>query len=637
MNYIYYSISSVRDLLILLCVIDAGFSVERAYKIMQPTSQSSLAVGDIAIPFFANADVQTAAPERPSFYGQSFSKLLRQTLRLPSSVIIASIAINLLGLALPLTVLQVFDRVLKNQSSNTLILLLAGLLLTLVVETFLRLVRNKLMHQVALREGFHLHMSLMGSILHSPRSTTSKLSASTTSIALSAADEMNGFLAGGGRLALLDFPFIFIFLGMIACIGGGIIIIPIILIAGFIARTIWSSEAIKAVLKKQLTLDHERFRYYAECLKGIGTVKSLAIEPQMVRRLEAFLQSSSAVGHELVLKTNRMNASGQLFASLVMISIVSYGGVMAINGSLSLGALAACILIGNRVVQPVMRIIGVWGQLETAKLAQSRYAPLMTLPQLSPAPRNHTPAKIELKNVLLDHDNERALPAALGIQLTVHPAEVVGIIKRDAVQREQLFGLLRGTVSPSRGSVLIDDTNPANIEGDAAQQGIIFIGNSPVIFRGSILDNISMFGCASHVAAISAARALGLEPIIQALPQGYDTRLDDVGGSALSTDILRAICLARAVAVQPRALLLDVRRIPPKDVSTRACTKAIEELRGKTTILIFGKYASEMRGADRAYALQENYLQRISDGKIGNFTEQSRQLIADAFKFDTKT
>jgi ATP-binding cassette subfamily C protein LapB len=605
--------------------------VKRAFKDMLSRVQSRSEASDTAFSFFLNADGQTATPNDISFYKRSFFSLLNQTLRLPASVIIASVAINLLALALPLAVLQVFDRILKNHSTNTLILLLSGLFFFLVIETSLRLLRDKLMYRIALREGFYLQTRLVGRILYSPHSETSKLSPQVTSDAMNAADEMTGFLGGNGRLALLDFPFILIFLGMIACIGGWIVIVPIILIAGFVTWTIRSSEAIKSVLKKQLALDYERFEFYTECLASVATVKSLAVEPQMMRRLETILRSGAVTGHELVLKTNRLNTSGQLFANLIMISIISAGGIMAIGGSLSLGALAACILIANRVVQPVMRIIGVWGQLETAKLAQDRYAFLMRLPQRSSAPKRHDPARIELVDLVLNHDIRQDIPPAPGINLTVEPAEIVGIINRDAVQRAQLVGVIRGTVSPIHGSALIDGNDPATAEEDTAQQGVVLIGNSPVIFRGSILDNLSMFRCVSYASAISTARALGLEPVIQALPQGYDTRLDDIGGSALPTDILRAICIARAVALQPRALILDVRRMPPEDVSTKACSRAIEELRGRATILIFGRYISEMKEARRVFSLQGQRLESILHDNNSNFTEQSRRLIVDTF------
>lgn len=603
---------------------------------MWPMAESHDIAGSIASSDVLNDGFLHTPRAVSLFHAGSFVKLLRHSLRLPASIVIASFSINLLGLALPLIVVQIFDRVLKHQSLNTLTLLLVGLILALIAETILRLARNKLIGHVALQESFYLHMHVAAGFMNAPRAITSKLSPSAASDAMTAVDEMTQFLGGNARLALLDFPFVIIFLGLIAAIGGSIVIVPAFLIALFTGWTIWSSAAIKAVLRKQVKLEHERFTFYTECLKGIATVKSFAVEPQMLRRFETILQSGAPLSHELVLRTNRMAASGQLFASLTMVSVVSIGGIMAIQGTLSIGALAGCTLIANRVVQPVMRIIAVWGQMEATRLAQERYAPLLELPRTASVTKRADAASVELLNVSMGHGSENSVSSQPGIQLTIQPADVIGIISRDFAQRAQLFGLLRGTVRPHSGSVLIDGTDPASAEGDAIQQGVYSLGSAPVIFRGSILDNISMFRCVSYGSAISTARALGLDGVIQALPNGYDTLLDDIGASALPADILQAICVVRAVVMRPRMLLLDVRRIPPDDVSTRACARAIEELRGSTTIIIFGKYISEMKEADRIFALQGWQLHTIAQRTKGSVSERSRQLIADTLDLNPK-
>ncbi len=584
--------------------------------------------------FSDTADPDGARVQPPAPSG-SFARLLLYSFDLPAPVIAASFMINILGLALPLAVLQVFDRVLQNQSYNTMIVLLTGLICAIVVETILRIARNKLISQIALHESFHLQMRAAASLLSTPRIVAAKLPPKTAADALTGVDEMSQFLAGNGRLALLDFPFVLLFLGIIAAIGGYIVVTPIILIIVFTVWTIYSSAAMKAILRSQMQLENERFAYYTECLKGIATVKSLAVEPQMLRRFETILQSGLPLGLDQVLSANRMAASGQLFASLTMISVVSIGGAMVIQGMMSIGALAACTLITNRVVQPVMRIIAVWGQLETARLAQERFMPVINLPQqAASAIEEAGPASVELASLAMGDRETPGSSSSAAINLKIKPGEIIGIISRNFTQRKELFGLLRGTLKPTQGAVLIDGADPSSLDGDAIQQGIYFLSSSPAIFRGSILDNISMFRSISYGTAISTARALGLEPIIQTLPDGFETQLNDIGASALPTDILQAICVVRAVAMKPRMVVFDVRRIPPDDVSTRACTQAINELRGNTTIIILGKNISEMKEADRIFALQGWTLEKIVQRTKKSVSEQSRKLIAERFDLD---
>jgi ATP-binding cassette, subfamily C, bacterial LapB len=535
---------------------------------------------------------------------RSLPSLLASAMHLPPSVIIASLTINMLGLALPLVVLQIFDRVIRYQALNTLTLLIGGLFCVVLAESILRFTRNWLVGEVALLEGFKLHMQGATRILGASRSAAAKLSPESASDAMAAIDEMSQFLSSNGRLALLDFPFVVLFLGLIWAIAGAIVIIPIVLIIAFTLWTVRSSANFKRLLNEQVELERDRFDFYSECLRGISTVKALAIEPQMQRRLEILLQAGAPVNFMLVLRTNRMITAGQLFASLTIVSIVSVGGLMSINGIITIGSVAACLLIANRVTQPVLRIIGVWGQLESARLASERFAPLMALEREAPLRSEATgPAGLELINVAMTGESGGDGPR--GIFLYVRPGDVIGITIPDFNQRAQFLEILRGERRPDRGGVSIDSIDISRPVGEIRAPTPFFVGSRPDIFHGTILDNISMFRRISHAAALETARSLGIEPVIHALPQGYDTRLGDIGAAALPYDILQAICIARATAIRPRILVTDIRRVPPDDISTRACTKAIKALRGVTTVIIIGRHLSEVKDADRIFSLED--------------------------------
>ena len=552
---------------------------------------------------------------------RSLAQLLLKSLHLPPTIIVSSLAINLLGLALPLVVLQVFDRVLQHNALNTLVLLIAGLFWMVAAEMTLRFARNRLIGRAALRECFDLQMQGAVRFLNAPRSAASSMTADRAFDAMTAMDEISRFLSGEGRLALLDLPFILVFLGFIWAIGGAVAVAPLCLIMLFSVWTIWSSASFKRALKTQVALDRDRYAFYAECLKGIAAVKALAIEPQMQRRLERLLQSSVSVNYDLVLRANRIMASGQLFASLTMMSVVTVGGILAIKGAITVGAVAACSLIANRATQPVLRIIGLWGQLEAAQLAHDRFAPLMALPSAPRLPHRPGAAAIQIAGLRLGDLAKGSERKA--IDLKIEPGQVIGILNSEFAQRAELLDLLRGQMRPQSGLVFVDGTDVTGPDGPAVLNDIFFLGSEPVVFRGSILDNISMFHRVTHVAAIAAARRLGLETVIQVLPEGYDTLLGDVGAAALPLDILQAICIARAVVIRPRLLLLDLRRVPPDDVSTRACASAIQELRGDATIILFGESKPEVEDADRIFLLEDWRLEEIESGKAGSAGEKA--------------
>jgi ATP-binding cassette, subfamily C, bacterial LapB len=564
--------------------------------------------------------------------GISIIGLLGHALRVPPTVILSSIVINLLGLVLPLAILQIFDRVLRNQSVNTLALLVIGLLCVIIAETALRFARNHLLHRTALREGFELHMRAVTGFLGAPRSANPKQSAESAFDAMSAVDDVSTFLSGNGRLALLDLPFVVLFLAVIWAIGGPIAIIPIALIVIFLGWTIWSSEAFKRSFKEQARREPERFGFYSECLKGIATIKSLAVEPQMERRLERILQSGADVNYRLVLQANRMISWGQLFASLTMVSIVTVGAILAIDGTMTIGAVAACTLIGNRVTQPVLRIIGVWGQMESARLARERSAQLLSAPaRETKAPPPAGPGAIRLSHVAM---STAAGDETSGIDLDIAPGAVVGIVGSNFTQRAQLLDMLRGRVRPDRGAVMIDGVDLAAPGGEAQLQGVYYLGANPVIFRGTILENIAMFrGGVSQIKAVATARSLGVDAAIQALPDGYETRIGDLEAAPLPLDLMRAIGIVRAVASRPRILLLDQGRLSPDDNSAKANMRTIGALRGSVTILIFAEQLSEVEDAGRILVLRDWRLEEIDPAlRLADARAQQRVLTKEIAK-----
>lgn len=580
-------------------------------------------LGATAVPALGTHEVNGQSQR---YAAKSILHLFADTLRLPSSIILSSFAINVLSLALPLVILQIFDRVIRYQSYNTLFLLIVGLFLVIIAETGLRLARNRLVSDIALKEGYELQMRAGKRLLNMPYSTSARLSPAVAGDAIGAIDEINQFSGGNARLAILDLPFVLLFLGIIWLIGGIIVIVPVMLIAGFAIWTLWSRAAIKPVLLDQMDRQRQRFSFYAECIQGFSTVKSLAVEPQMQRRFERILRDAAPANYALTLQTNRMVSAAQLFASLTLISVITVGAIMAINGILSIGAVAACSLISNRIAQPVLRIIGVWGQLETAKLALERSQAVMNLPQrqadIEPVKQ---PAKVQLNGVAMGDAGQR--DKHHGVNLTVSPGEITGIIIRNHRQRETMARLLLGQTAPDRGKVLIDGVVPSDDSSDAALQGALFVDGHPAIFQGTIAENMSMFGCINPAATIELAQRLGVEPVMQRLPQGYQTMLSDVSATKLPQDILLAIALVRAAAIGPRLLVLDVRRSVPADICANAFDGLIEELRGSTTIIILGRTLTDSITGIRNYTMHDWSMEALgplpkNGNKRGEFREE---------------
>jgi len=583
----------------------------------------------VAMPV-ANRDTRSSSSKSPRHSRpHTLARLLLDALRLPPSIIMSSLAINVLGLALPLVILQVFDRVLRNQSLNTLTLLIGGLLCVIVAEMVLRLARNALLEKVALREGFRRQMGALQHFLSAPRTATAQQTPEKVFDSLSAVDDVNGFFGGSGRLALLDFPFIGLFVGVIWLIGGWLAAIPAALIVIFVVWAIWSNRGFKRALEAHMQREHERFRFYAECLSGIATIKSLAIEPQMERRVERLLRAGAPANYGLVLQANRMIAAGQLFASATMISIVTVGGYLAIQEQLTLGAVAACTLIANRVTQPVLRIIGIWGQMEAARLGRDRAYTITGLPRIPEMESANGPARLELREVAMSEPGSPV--SSTGVNLVLPAGSVSGFACRQFAEQAQFQEILRGEYAPDQGVVLIDDIDMASDEGAALVEQSYLLGSEPSIVRGTILENIAMFRSGvAQIKAVSTARQLGIDPIIQSLPDGYETHLGDQSAASLPRELLRGIDVVRAVAMRPRLLIVKCLRGLDNDIGLVATRRGIEALRGTSTIVMLADHPAELAQADHMYALHRWRIRELNAGSARGGRDENQLIPREA-------
>lgn len=550
-------------------------------------------------------------------HGGSLLRVFLYAARLPLSVILSSITINLLALAMPFVIMRIIDRVVPSQAVGTLYLLVAGLIGLILAEMALRLARNRVVNQTAMNDAYLSHVHAARRLLNSSYSAAVRLPSAIAADSIGAVDDFHKFLNVDVRLAVLDFPFVVLFLAVIWAIGGPIVIVPLTMMIVFAAWAMLSRSAMKKIFSQQMELQRERFSFYAECIKGIATLKSLAVEPQMLRRLERMLRGSAPTEYSLVLETNRTVLAGHFFTGLTIISIAAIGAMMAIYGALSAGTVAACCLIAVRLSQPVLRIASVWRELESAKLALDRAETVMSLPWRGPAqPFPASPAKVQLTGVRMTARGANGREKWRGVNLTIGAGDVIGLIVRDDQERAVFADLLRGRLTPQTGTVRIDGIDPAGAEADTALNDMLYLGSKPAIFKGSIVENMCMFGVVSPAVTMEIARQFGIEPIIQKLPQGYRTRIDDVAARHLPHDIIQAVTMVRAAAIRPRFLVLDIRRLP-EDISTRASFHLVQDLRGSSTIIVLARRLREISDVDRAFFLRDWTLSAV-DPKLAD-------------------
>ncbi len=531
---------------------------------------------------------------------------------LARSTIVSSFVINVLGLALPLVMLQIYDRILINQSVATLGLLMIGLSTAILVEAGLKVIRAYLMSWSATKQNYAQNLEAVSRAVYAPPDRFEKEPANIWMDRFESLDQFNAFSAGQSRLIILDLPFVAIYLTVIFLVAGCLGYVLIGMIGLVVSVIFFRARAMRKVLREQLEHDSRRDDFIAETLQGIESVKSMAMEPQMQRRFERLQQTNSAISHQSILLNGELQTYSQLVANIVLISMVTVGAVAAINGSLSVGTLACCTLLTSRVMQPVMRAIQVIMEIEGAKLARDNADKLLDLPAVDRGPQNHEPpelGEIELKNIGFTYEGSEK-PALQNVDLHLAPGEIVGIRGEHASGKSTLIRLISGEMAPTSGECRINGKEAHTTSHAELSRSIVFVSQDSAIFEGTVMDNITMFknGPQAIKSARDAAQLIALEDDVHRMPQGYDTLIGQGITDALPRGMVQRITIARALALNPSILLFDEANSMLDMRSDAALKQGLMQLAGRTTILLISNRPSLLAIANRSYELKSGIL-----------------------------
>ncbi len=531
--------------------------------------------------------------------------------KLPKAVYVSSLFINLLGLALPMVMLQVYDRILPNEATETLTMLVLGMVGVMILDTAMKMARAYMVGWVTARHHFEMVSDAVSRILHAPGHLMQKDVPSVHLDRLNALETMREFYGGQSRLLLLDLPFIVIFLGLMAFIGGFLVLVPIAMFAVLGTYSIRRGVSLRKVLESRAMHDDRRYDFIIESLLGIQTVKLMAMEPQLQRRFERLQKVGAEASYGTILLGNQAQITGNLFSNLTMIGVVSVGAYMVIQGQLSMGVLAACSLLSGRTIQPLLRGLGLWTQIQTISIARGR---VETLFQLPAAPEGELPVldalagSVELKQVSFAYDTDE--PFVLkDLDLAIAPGEMIGLRGGDGSGKSTLVKLLRGELSPTAGEVKIDGHEISGPMRPALCDWLAIVPQNASLFQGTILENITMFRTGDAIDhAREACRLIGLETEVHRLPEGYDTKVSEGIGDELPAGMLQRIVIARALARKPKFLLFDEGNSSLDSSSDRLLREGFAVLKGSMTIFLVSQRPSLLRVADRVYALEDGKL-----------------------------
>ena len=349
--------------------------------------------------------------------------------RLPGSVVIASLVLNLLGLALPLFLLQVYDRVLPNQATETLGFLIFGLTIVIVLDATLKMTRAKITNWIAGSFTYNASLEAFRRLMKAEPSRVEAESVSVHMNRLNALTAVGDFYGGPSRLLLIDVPAAAIYLVIMWLIGQWIVLVPIALLGVFSFLAFRRNLELRDIVTRRSVQDDRKYDFLTEALSGIHTVKSMAMEALMLRRFERLQKAVGLFSYRSILVASNAQSTAALYATLSTTCVLVVGASMAIAGDLSVGVVAACTLLSGQLVQPLTRGISAWGELQNARHNFSEAMKLFELPKVRfDIHTRHKPeGHFSLENVTFE-DRKLGRTIIEDFSLSCRPGEIIGIL-----------------------------------------------------------------------------------------------------------------------------------------------------------------------------------------------------------------
>jgi len=523
--------------------------------------------------------------------------------RLPGSVVVASLVINVLGLGLPLFLLQVYDRILPNKAVETLAFIILALAVVILLDAALKIMRAQVINWVA---GSFTYNTSLEAFRRLMKAQPAQIDAEPVRVhmnRLNALTALGDFYGGPSRLLLIEVPAAVIYLIIMWLIGRWIVLVPLTLLGLFSFLTFRRNRELRDIVTKRSVQDNRKYDFITEVLSGIHTVKSMAMEALMLRRFERLQKGVAQLSYRSILVANGAQNMAGLYANLSTICVLAVGASMAIAGTVSAGVVAACTLLAGQLVRPLMHSIGAWAELQHVRHDFDQAMKLFALPKvnLTAHAKLKPVGNFSLENVTFE-DPKLGRTIIEDLSLTCAPGEIIGLQSWDARERLTLAQLFCGNERPTSGKVLFDGHDLADPEHAGAKDHIAYLGSMPVIFQGTILDNLTVFGQRADThRARRIAQMLGLEDEINLLPDGYETKLGKGLNASISKALTQLISIARTIAIRPKVLILDSATHLLDARTAAKVLAALVQLQKEMTIILISPFEADLAIAGRRF------------------------------------
>lgn len=532
-----------------------------------------------------------------TYVAQSFRSVVAKTFTI-------TFATNVLALFIPLFIMMVYDKVVAARSPVTLGYLAAGIGLVILLDSALRMIRARLLAYVGARIDVILSVAAFRQILHLPLGMTENAPIGGQMARVKQFESIREFFIGPLATVVLDLPFVFLFIALIAVIAGPIAWIPLILLVAFVALGTLMGRTFQKRIRESGEARAARQNFLIEMLTYMRALKQSGAESAWAERFRDISADSAMAHYRVAQASARLQTLGQFLMYAAGVATVTVGTVRVAEHDMTVGALIATMAMVWRILTPLQTGYLSLANIEQIKLGIGQVNRLMALaPERDPNRRatvfRRMGGRIMFRNVSMRYAPQ-AEPALLGVNLVVEPGEIVAITGPSGSGKSTLLKHVAGLYEPQAGMITIDGLDVRQLDPSELRHSIGYVPQVCNLFHGTVAQNLRLGSPMASDAELTAAVIdADLMDYILQLPDGLDSWLKDRELQQMPLGIKQKMMLARAYAADAPIVLLDDPGSAIDEEGDNALCRKLQNLKGRATVLITTHRPRHMRLADR--------------------------------------